>query len=281
MRDRSAARGPSLRALLLAGALSLAIISLTGCHQLSSQHGLFKLKYKVPGRSQLDQFWLNAKKAVDKSTLELLAQHQAALKRGLKYHILMRGDPFRREIALTFDDGPHPQYTPQIISILASSEVKATFFIVGELAEKYPALVRAEAAAGHEIANHTYDHVNLTKIPSEDAAVEIEACSDVLQSITGKRPTMFRPPGGDYNDEVAMIGESLKYTMALWTDNAGDWDSPGKVAIEDRVLENVSPGGIILMHDGIEQTIKALPIIIRILKREGYRFVTLDQMMRE
>jgi len=157
--------------------------------------------------------------------------------------------------------------------------MSATFFIVGALAERHPELVKAEFLAGHDIGDHTYDHVNLTKIPTEEVAIEIEACGDILRTITGRRPHLFRPPGGDYNDRVAEAAEALGYTTVLWTDNAGDWLSPGQRVIERKVLGHISNGGIILMHDGVQQTIDILPQLITVLKKEGYEFVTVDQMM--
>jgi peptidoglycan-N-acetylglucosamine deacetylase len=136
-------------------------------NKLDSRQALVELQ------AERDRFWCNARKAVDKSVLELVAQHQAELQRGLRFCKLMRGDPTRKQIALTFDDGPHPSYTPKLLAILQQYHVKATFFLVGEMAEKYPELARAEATAGHSIGNHTYHHVSLFKISVEDIAVEL------------------------------------------------------------------------------------------------------------
>lgn len=235
----------------------------------------------VSEQTLLDRFWRNAKQEVDKSVLEIMAQDQAELRRGIRHHKFIAGSPRRRWLALTFDDGPHPYYTPYLLEILKKFNVKATFFLVGAMAERYPELVKAEFLDGHAIGNHTYDHVNLTKIPTEEVATEIEACGDVLQTITKQRPHLFRPPGGDYNDNVAEAAEALGYTMVLWSDNAGDWLSPGQGVTERKVLRRASNGGVILMHDGYQQTVDVLPQLLTILKREGYEFVTIDRMMPE
>lgn len=228
-----------------------------------------------------DPYWQHAKKEVYKSVLELLAQHKNELANGIRYHKLLRGTPRKKQLALTFDDGPHPQYTPQLLDILAKEKVTATFFIVGEMADKYPELVRAEQRAGHTIGNHTYHHVNLTKILEPDVATEIKAGGEAIQRITGHAPHFFRPPGGDYDTDVAETSEALGYTITLWTDDPGDYAKPGAQVILQRTLQRAENGGIILLHDGIKQTIAILPQLIETLKQRGYQFVTVDEMMKE
>lgn len=240
---------------------------------LSSQDSLREVQ------AERDKYWENARDLVYRSTLELIAQHQTELDRGLKYTKFFRGSPTRKWIALTFDDGPHPDYTPALLDILKRYNAKATFFVVGEMAEKHPELIRAETSAGHSVGNHTYDHVSLIKIPDEYVATEIKACGDVLQAITGKSPTLFRPPGGAYDPFVAEAAESLGYTMVLWTDDPGDYASPGISIIEKRLLQDFRPGGVLLLHDGIQQTVDLLPAFLQRMQAQGYEFVTIDQML--
>ena len=152
--------------------------------------------------------------------------------------------------------------------------------MVGEQAERYPDLIRAEIAGGNEVGNHTYDHVSLIKIPPEYIATEIKACGDVLTRITGKPPHLFRPPGGEYNKEAAEAVEALGYKMILYSDDPGDYADPGTNVIETRTLDTISNGGIILLHDGSPQTLLILPQIIQRLKARDFRFVTVDQMLR-
>lgn len=230
-------------------------------------------------RAEQDRYWLSARETVDKQVMELLAQHETELKKGLRHDKLLRGDPGRKWVALTFDDGPHPEYTPGILRLLKQYQVKATFFLVGEMAEKYPELVTAELTDGHSIGNHTYHHVSLTKMPQEYVATEIKACGEVLQSITGKAPRLFRPPGGDYSDSIAETVEALGYRLILWTDDPGDWASPGQQVILKRTLSAVNNGAIILIHDGIQETLDILPTILQAVKAQGYELVTIDQML--
>jgi peptidoglycan/xylan/chitin deacetylase (PgdA/CDA1 family) len=233
------------------------------------------------GRGMSDAYWKSAREDVYKSADQILNKHEADLKKGLKRHVFLRGKPGKKHLALTFDDGPHPQYTRAILEILDRYKAKATFFLVGELAEAHPDLVRAEAAAGHCIANHTYHHVNLTRVPPDMVATEIMACGKVLKAITGEAPRFFRPPGGNYDDHVLEVAEALGYDTVLWTDDPGDYASPGTRNIEGYIFENISDGGIILIHDGIQQTIDALPRILDYLQDRGFEFVAIDEMVRE
>lgn len=231
-------------------------------------------------KADRDPYWLRARETVDTTVESLIAQHQEELARGLKVNKLLRGDPKRKWVALTFDDGPHPAYTPQILAALREAKVPATFFLVGQMAEKYPDLVRAEVADGHSIANHTYHHVSLPKIPAEFVATEIQACGDILERISGQPCRLFRPPGGQYNPAIAEAVEALGYRLILWTDDPGDYASPGETVIAARLLRDLDNGGIILIHDGIRQTLDLLLPLIREIKAQGYEFVTVDEMLR-
>lgn len=254
--------------------LVFASLSTTGCQPTTES-----AKQAQPAATA-GEFWAAAMQEAYKSPLELQAQHETELAEGLHYRKLMHGDPASRQIAITFDDGPHPQYTPALLSILDRYHAKATFFLVGEKAEAWPDLVKAEIAAGHSVGNHTYHHVNLTKIPERLVATEILACGNVIKSITGKDPHLFRPPGGDYSAVVAQAANSLDYTIVLWTDDPGDYASPGARVIEQRTLGSLRPGGIILIHDGVQQTVDILPQLLQSLKDRGFECVTIDEMMK-
>ncbi len=227
-----------------------------------------------------DPCWRHARNEVHKSVLELIAQHKGELSQHLRYHKIYHGDRNKKQIALTFDDGPHAKYTPQLLDILRKARVHATFFLVGEMAQRYPDLVRQEVADGHAIGNHTYHHVNLTKILEADVATEIKACGETLQRITGEPVHLFRPPGGDCDSLVMDTAEALGYQTILWTDDPGDYASPGAQVILQRTLKKAGNGGIILIHDGITQTIQILPALIRELKKRGYTFVTIDAYLK-
>ncbi|MGC8783708.1 MAG: polysaccharide deacetylase family protein [Armatimonadota bacterium] len=270
------------QALKVGICLAILCLSLTGCQRQPSRSVSSEIAHmsEAEAKTKLEQYWQHAKEEVYKSVPELLAQHQTELARGLKYRKFIHGDRTKKWIALTFDDGPHPDYTPQILSILKKYGVRATFFVVGKKAEQYPDLVRQQAEAGHSVGNHTFHHVNLTRIPPIDVAAEIKACGEVIQSITGKSPHLFRPPGGDYDRNVAEVAESLGYWIVLWTDDPGDYANPPEQVLEERLFGRLENGGIILLHDGIAETIQLLPRLIEYLQARGFQLVTVDEMIR-
>lgn len=225
-----------------------------------------------------DPYWQRALQEVDRSPEELQAQSRREERMGLYLPKLMRGDPHRKLLALTFDDGPHRGYTERLLALLGSERVRATFFLVGKMVEKNPALVRQIVAGGHLLGNHTFSHVTLTKIPFAEMRAEYEACNDVVENVTGQRLRFCRPPGGDYDSLVISAALEQGLTTVLWTDDPGDYAKPGTNVIEQKTLRRLSNGGIILLHDGIEQTIQVLPQIIKFAKAQGYEFVTVDQL---
>lgn len=191
--------------------------------------------------------------------------------------LICRGNT-NKEIALTFDDGPHPGYTEKLLAILSEYNVKATFFVVGKKAAQHPQLVKESFDAGHSIGNHTFSHVDLSQIYSDDIAVEIKACGKVLYDITGKYCDLFRPPGGNFNRQIKKIASTLGYTTVLWTANSADYSKISKYAVKKRIYGRIGGGGIILMHDGIQKTLDILPGLISSLKSRGYHFVTVDEI---
>jgi peptidoglycan/xylan/chitin deacetylase (PgdA/CDA1 family) len=195
--------------------------------------------------------------------------------------LLLHGPHDRREVALTFDDGPHPSFTPRLLALLRRYHARATFLVVGQQARAYPKLVLQEVADGHSVGNHTYHHVDLVTTPQPDLSAELVACGDVLQAITGKRPHLFRPPGGQYNQRVTATARALGYTTVLWTDNSHDYLNPGVTQLERRVFGGIANGEIILMHDGAKQTLEVLPRVLEYLQATGRQCVTVDQMLRQ
>jgi len=193
---------------------------------------------------------------------------------------LWRGNPRRREIALTFDDGPSPLATPLLLAILHRYGVPATFFVIGEHARAYPYLVAEMAAQGHEVGDHTFHHPNMTTVDAATAAQEIAAGAEAIRAATGVRPRWFRPPGGDYTVGVADAARQAGMALSMWTTNSGDWALPPAKILVERVLVRAEPGAIVLMHNGTLNTVQALPRIIVELRRRGYRFVTVSQLAR-
>ncbi|TBL78358.1 polysaccharide deacetylase family protein [Paenibacillus thalictri] len=188
-------------------------------------------------------------------------------------------------IALTFDDGPNPVYTPQILDILQQYQAKATFFVLGKKVQAYPQIAIREVNEGHEIANHTFDHHFLKNVSPEKLKEEIRQTQDVIFDITEQIPHVFRPPGGFYNDALIDLAREDHFTVVMWSwyQDTKDWKKPGVQKIVNTVLNNVHNGDIILFHDlegDCRQTVEALKIILPALKEQGYRFVTVSDMMR-
>ncbi|WP_234405516.1 polysaccharide deacetylase family protein [Paenibacillus sp. IHBB 10380] len=189
-----------------------------------------------------------------------------------------------RWIAFTFDDGPDPQETNEILDVLKQYHAKATFFVVGEQATKYPDIVRREVSEGHELANHTYSHTDFKHLSKEEVKEEIVKSENEILSITGQQTILFRPPGGYCNDLIMKTAEQLGYTVILWTwyQDSKDWSKPGVHQIVNRVVSNAHSGDIVLFHDrisGKSQTVKALKVILPELQEQGYSFVTISKLL--
>ena len=225
--------------------------------------------------------WPRAQREIEGSPLTFRTPTDPAGLRALGRFKFSGGAPGLREIALTFDDGPHPGETPQLLEILAELKVPATFFVVGKMAEQYPDLIKAEVEGGHEMANHTYNHVNLNKLTPVEAATEIKACGNVVEDITGVRPRLFRPPGGDYCDRVVNVAACLGYTTVLWTANSGDYDGASPEALWMKVRTRTGPGGVVLFHDGMPNTLQILPQVVEYYRGLGYQFVTVSKLMAD
>lgn len=199
-------------------------------------------------------------------------------------HIYAANRGAGKYVALTFDDGPHPIYTEQILEILAQSNAKATFFVIGQNAEQYPELVRKEYEAGHEIGNHTYSHPNMKKISVAEAVAEIEKNQEVVHDIIGVYPKLFRSPGGIFSDELVTAVEKhdCKSVLWSWRQDTRDWSKPSVDKVVRTVLDNLRDGDIILFHDyntSGSPTPEALRIILPELLRRGYSFVTVSELM--
>lgn len=205
-----------------------------------------------------------------------------ALETQPKIHFLASGNTGLSEIALTFDDGPNPGYTPQVLAILQQYRVKATFFDVGYLVAAYPNLVRQEYKAGHIVGNHTWTHTNLTLLSASQILSQLNSTSNEIQATIGVRPGFFRPPYGLYNYQVLAQANYLGVTTVMWDNNPTDWTRPGADIIVNRVLRVAHNGTVILLHDGggnRSQTVAALPIIITTLEQRGFQFVTIQQLV--
>ncbi|EON72382.1 polysaccharide deacetylase family protein [Lysinibacillus sphaericus] len=186
-------------------------------------------------------------------------------------------------VALTFDDGPHKKYTSEILDLLAQYDAKATFFVVGQNAEKNPEVVLRMYEEGHEIANHTYTHPLKTNVPN--LMKEIKQTHETIYSISGYSPILFRPVEGQYTDAMisAVVKEGYKVVMWSWHLDTLDWKNPGVNKIVDTVLRGVKEGNVVLFHDGggnRQQTVKAMEKILPELEKKGYKFVTIPELLK-
>jgi peptidoglycan-N-acetylglucosamine deacetylase len=239
---------------------------------------LQELRSTLPGTSLPMQEPMLSQKEL--SQKELKQKDEEEKQRGFSIAKIQRGDTGRKEIALTFDDGPHPSFTPKLLDLLKQLNLHATFFLVGEKVDQAPYLLPRMLQEGHDVANHTYHHVNLKNLPTELVDNEMRLASDAIRRADGQEPVFFRPPGGQYNNDVVRDAEKLKMITVLWTDDPGDYASPGAAVIEDRLMKHVRPGAVILLHDGMEQTYRILPDFVAKMRGAGYKFVTLSEMAR-
>ncbi|MCH7472903.1 polysaccharide deacetylase family protein [bacterium] len=193
--------------------------------------------------------------------------------------VISRGNAKKTQVALTFDDGPHPEYTSQLLAVLDFYDVPATFFFVGVQAAKYPHWVKMAHQAGHEIASQTYDHFRMPKLPLEEKIYQIDEYQRLIEGLVGVTPRFLRPPGGQLDEETRELLAKRGMVTALW-DVALNDTAAGKTAQEllRTTVRQVRPGSVILAHDGIQATIDTLPRLIEELRARGYEFVTLSDM---
>jgi peptidoglycan/xylan/chitin deacetylase (PgdA/CDA1 family) len=182
----------------------------------------------------------------------------------------------QRKVALTFDDGPSPLWTEPLLEGLKERNVKATFFVTGENAEAYPEILQKMQAEGHLIGNHSYSHVQLTAIGEEQALEEIYRTNEAIYNCTGTYPEFLRPPFGSIKEELEKKTDMM---VVLWDVDPTDWCRTSVVTITKSVVENVQDHSIILLHDQYESSVKAALQIVDTLQKEGYEFVTVDEIL--
>lgn len=185
-------------------------------------------------------------------------------------------------VALTFDISWGNQTPMPVIELLKKENIKCTFFLSGPWCRQYPDIPRRIKEDGHEIASHGYRHINLSTLSRTEIREEINKAAEAIKEVTGVQPTLIRTPNGDYNDEVIRAAEECNHTVIQWSVDSLDWMNPGPGTIAERVIKRTRPGSIILMHasDTCKQTTEALPTIIKELKKQGYEFVTVSELLK-
>lgn len=209
--------------------------------------------------------------------------------------IVRKGTFYRAEVsekvvALTFDDGPSPEWTPKILDELKKVGVKATFFMIGKYVEKYPQIARRVAEEGHDIGNHSYDHKVLIYYRMKTLEREINEAEKVIKDVTGVETHYFRPPKAWLTYQEKEKIKEMGYEVILWTLNSKDWVTFDDKYIVRFLVHNVEPGDIILFHDGggvfsteggnRRETVKAIPLLVEKLREKGYRFVTITELLK-
>lgn len=196
----------------------------------------------------------------------------------LRDDILIHGNQSLREVALTFDDGPRAELVRPMLDILGKYRARSTFFVVGQQVEKSPNLVRRMMNEGHEVANHTYSHPRLDGLNEEQIREELTKCNKAVFQATGANTNLFRPPGMRYDDVVLRAAQDLGYVTIHWNAAAQDFKPQPASEISRKILKSVQPGSVILLHVHPD-TLEALPSILESLRSDGYRFVTVSQML--
>jgi len=200
----------------------------------------------------------------------------AATKRELPIYSVARDN---KAVSLTFDAAWGNEDTQQLIDILGKYNVRATFFVVGEWVDKYPESVKALADAGHEVMNHSNDHAHFTKLGTEQIKANLEAANAKIEAVTGKKPTLFRPPYGEYDDNVIKAVRAVGMEPIQWDVDSLDWKEISAAEITKRVTSKAQPGSIVLFHNAALHTPEALPGILEWLIQNGYSAVPVSELL--
>lgn len=183
-------------------------------------------------------------------------------------------------VAITFDDGPHPQNTPRLLNMLRERNIRATFYVIGRSVDLYPQIVRRCVTEGHEIGNHSHTHRLLSKLSDAEVRTDLARCRDSIQRAAGVRPRTMRPPyGGLTMRQRDWVHSEFGYPTILWSVDPLDWKRPGPGVVASRIISGTSAGGIVLAHDLHSQTVDAMPAALDGLLRRGFQFVTVSQLL--
>lgn len=192
---------------------------------------------------------------------------------------IYQGNASKRQVALTFDATYGDNQTESLLSTLAAAGVRSTWFISGIWAENFPSLLRAVAAAGHEIGNHSYSHPHMTQLSAAEMRDQILLAARAIETRISQRVNLFRPPFGEYNQTLLEVAAGLGYRVIMWTVDSLDWQNPGAQAVINRVLSNMKNGAIVLMHNASPDTVQALPTIIQEIRRRGFSMRTVSEVL--
>lgn len=195
----------------------------------------------------------------------------------LVYNSIQTSEPV---LAMTFDDGPHPELTPKLLDMLKERNLKATFFVIGKNVELYPEIARRIVAEGHEIANHSWSHPALPKIGAARVKSEIDKTSEIIERVTGVRPATMRPPYGATNQSLnRRLNEEFGLSVIMWSVDPQDWRYRNAARVSNHLIQHARPGDILLAHDIHPSTIAAMPGTFDALVAKGFRFLTVSELL--
>ncbi|MBP3963936.1 polysaccharide deacetylase family protein [Paenibacillus lignilyticus] len=186
-------------------------------------------------------------------------------------------------LAITFDDGPNPEWTPQFLRVFQQYGAKATFYVHGTNMEKYPDVAQRMDEEGHEFGNHSYSHPHMASLSKEEQTEELRRAEQIIVAVIGKRPSTFRPPYLEYNDDLLAVCEQFGYPVIHATNlDTRDWDMPGTEHIVNVTRAEVRAGSILLFHDGFgdrSQSLAAIQILVPELIEQGFKLVTISELL--
>ncbi|NOU68328.1 polysaccharide deacetylase family protein [Paenibacillus sp. LMG 31461] len=197
----------------------------------------------------------------------------------------LRGSSQEKKVALTFDDGPDTRFTPKVLDALKANQVKATFFVLGAMANSHPDVIKRIVNEGHVIGNHSYSHENLPKLSVDKFQNQIESTENILHNLIGYAPRLIRPPYGAINEEQVKWIADHHYLIVNWNVDSLDWKSLNSDQVLHNIMQQTKPGSIILQHSGgadsqdLSGTVQAIGPLITKLKAAGYTFVTVPELL--
>ncbi|MEG0451192.1 MAG: polysaccharide deacetylase family protein [Lysinibacillus sp.] len=234
-----------------------------------------ELNLTHPSLSQqlaFDAFLNTLEEAKDEQQTDLITQEETEEPQGNPNEVHRE----KKKIALTFDDGPHPKVTEQILKVLMQYNIKATFFVLGQNVEKHPQIVSQAADEGHEIANHSWSHANFTKLSGTQIKAELNQTNEAIYQATGEYPNLYRPPYGATN---ASVRNQTTMEAVMWSVDTLDWKHRTPEKTVAYVKEQAKDNGIILMHDIHSETADSLEAVINYLINQDYEFVTASELL--
>ena len=192
-----------------------------------------------------------------------------------------------QQLALTFDDGPNDPHTLRLLDVFAKHDVRATFFMIGRYVQQRPQIAREVAQAGHALGNHTFTHPNLIFCSEMQTRIQLAECNRTIEDVVGQSPTLFRPPFGGRRPSTLRIAGELGLAPVMWNVTGWDWNAHSSEAVERKVAKQIQGGDVILLHDGSHRqlgldrshTVAATDRLVARYKREGYRFVTISEIV--